>query len=959
MTPRPWIVAAVLAVSIGVVYLPALHVPFIFDDTATIVENASIAHLWPLVGSRDNPGPLNAPAGTPTAGRPLVNLSFAANYRLGGFDPSGYHAYSILIHWLNALLLWAIVRRTLLLDYFAGWFDQAARWLAFAVAMLWALHPLQSEAVVYATQRSEMMMALCYLATLYCSLRYWSVAFGGTAEGDRGHAESFARQRAVWLSLAVLSCLCGMASKEVMVSAPLMVLLFERTFIAGSLKTALHRSKSLYVGLVATWLLLAWLRLGLRHSEAAGFGLGVPAISWWLTQTKILLMYLKLAIWPWPLLIHYELPYLDNLGAAWIYVLPVLLLGIGTLVLLWQNSPVGYLGTWIFAILSPTCVVPIILEMAAERRMYLPLAALIVLFVVGLYLAAQRVFDAASASSTGNVARRPIAQVMVISVLIAVVCGLVSSKRVGAYHDKLGLWEDVLRLQPENDTAHVSIGHEFEEAGNLVAATGHYREAIRLAREPALAHFKLGVALMKQGANGEAVAHFEEAARLQPQNPLIRNNLAAGLFLAGRTHDAITACRTAIELQPNSWWCHNHLGMVLKSEGDYEAAVKSFERAIELKPDELGLYSDLADCYSHMNQPQRVITTLERGRDFATRANNSNCVRSFDARMGALRNADDPVAQKEYGLVLFNSSQYQEAIAEFTTVLKSAPDDVSILNYLGISLTRVGRVPEAIEILQHAIRVQPDNAEAHANLAQALGKADRVSEAIGESQAVATLKPNDPAVFNDLGILLAKMGRLPEAIESFEHALGIRADNIDAHINLGLALLQTGKRPQAIEQYRAALKLDPNNSDAHFNLGNALASSGDMERAIKEFLQAIALRPGQADMREVLGKALSQVGRHKEAIEAYRAALVADPSYLPTYEKLTAALVDDNRSEEAIASARKGIEAARAVGQETTARQIEEWLTKYQSGLGRHAEPTQPTEAPPAKKQTAGSTEAI
>src|SRR6185436_11250999 len=118
--------------------------------------------------------------------------------------------------------------------------------------------------------------------------------------------EGFAmrRARAAWLVCAVIACLAGMASKEVMVSAPLLVLLFERTFIAGSLRKALQRSWPLYVGLTSTWILLAVLSCNQPHLGSAGFGL-VPVHSWWLTQTHVLWIYLQLAVWPSPLLIHY------------------------------------------------------------------------------------------------------------------------------------------------------------------------------------------------------------------------------------------------------------------------------------------------------------------------------------------------------------------------------------------------------------------------------------------------------------------------------------------------------------------------------------------------------------------------------------------------------------------------------------------------------------------------------
>lgn len=161
---------AVLAFSIGVIYVPVLNVPLIFDDVDTIIRNESITAIWPLVGTDTHPGPLNPQPNVPTAARPLVNLSFAINYKFGQLDPVGYHAVNAILHFLSAMLLWAIVRRTLRLPYFAGRFEAAADSLAFAVANIWALHPLQTETVIYATQRTELMMAFFYLATIYCSL---------------------------------------------------------------------------------------------------------------------------------------------------------------------------------------------------------------------------------------------------------------------------------------------------------------------------------------------------------------------------------------------------------------------------------------------------------------------------------------------------------------------------------------------------------------------------------------------------------------------------------------------------------------------------------------------------------------------------------------------------------------------------------------------------------------------
>src|SRR5262249_3586340 len=207
------------------------------------------------------------------------------------------HLVSFFIHFLTALLLMAVLRRTLLLPYFAGRFSTSAGWLAFVAALLWCVHPLLTDAIVYATQRTELMMAFFYLATLYCSLRYWASLPRSSKEGEGSDAlidSKTSRHRAFWGMLAVLSCFCGMSSKEVMVSAPLIVFLYERAFIGGSLKSSLRRSWPLYIGLALSWLLLVALLLTVPRPDSAGFQAGVPAYDWWLTQSKIFFLYLKL-----------------------------------------------------------------------------------------------------------------------------------------------------------------------------------------------------------------------------------------------------------------------------------------------------------------------------------------------------------------------------------------------------------------------------------------------------------------------------------------------------------------------------------------------------------------------------------------------------------------------------------------------------------------------------------------
>lgn len=563
----PWVAVAVLLVAIGMVYGRSLNAPFIFDDVDGIENNESIFSVWPLVGPVERRGSLNPPPDLPSSGRPLVNLSLAANYHWGGLNPHGYHAFNLAIHSLTTLLLWAIVRRTLLLPYFAGRFDTSAGWLALTAALLWALHPLQTEAVIYVTQRSELLMALFYLATLYCSLRYWSSASPSSTK------------RTGWLLLAVVASLAGMASKEVMVSAPLMILLFDRTFISGSLGAAFRRSWPLYVGLACTWLLLLALNIDSPRGKSAGFGTGPPLTSWWMTQSQVLLMYLKLVVWPWPLLIHYRLPYLESFSQAWMYVIPVLALFVLTLTLLWRNHPVGYLLAGVFVILSPTSVVPILTEIAAERRMYLPLASLVVLMVVGGYFLAQQVFQ-----RTANAPQLPRLATFAPMFALAIALGLVSANRLRTYDDPTTLWREVVQHQPQNALAHGNLGSLFAKSGRLAEAIDELQTAVSLDPDDHTALANLGQALTDSGKFDEAIDKLRVAVLRQPDDPLALNNLGVALIHAGRFPEAIDPLERAIRVRPRFAMAHNNLGGALTAVGKTTEAILQFRQALQLDP---------------------------------------------------------------------------------------------------------------------------------------------------------------------------------------------------------------------------------------------------------------------------------------------------------------------------------------------------------------------------------------
>ena len=276
--------AAVLAIAGALAYAGSFAGPFLFDDQNAVVKNATIRTLTPISV------PLSPPRDTPVAGRPVVNLTFAGNYAIGGLDVTGYHAVNLAFHLLTALVLFGVVRRTLRQASMPDDLSRAAGGVALASALVWELHPLNSEVVNYVAQRTESAMALCYLVTLYAAIR---AAHDG--------------QRWGWRLVAIAACAAGMAAKESMVTAPVMVLLYDRVFLYPSFRAALRERGALYLGLAATWGVLVALLLGVPRTSV-GFAAGVTPWTYFLNQLSIIARYLWLTVWPRALVLDYGLP---------------------------------------------------------------------------------------------------------------------------------------------------------------------------------------------------------------------------------------------------------------------------------------------------------------------------------------------------------------------------------------------------------------------------------------------------------------------------------------------------------------------------------------------------------------------------------------------------------------------------------------------------------------------------
>jgi tetratricopeptide (TPR) repeat protein len=606
-------------------YHNSLSGPFVFDDVPTIAGNPTIRQLSHSIAPPPD-------SGLTVSGRPVVNVSLAVNYALGGLHPWGYHALNLVIHTLAALALFGVVRRTL--QRLAGQtrFDVAALPLALVIAGLWAVHPLQTAAVTYTVQRSESLMGLFYLLTFYGFIRgidcqsLIDKRLERLSEG-KSHYHLLidairARECGLWFGFAVATCLLGMATKEVMVSAPLLVWLFDRTFVAGSFRAAWRRRWRFYAALASTWLLLAWLMTGTGgRGGTAGFGLGV---TWWqyaFTQCGAVAHYLRLAFWPAPLVFDYGgIALAKNFGEVWPQALAVAAFGAATLVALCRRPAVGFLGAWFFAILAPTSSVVPVADTMFEHRMYLPLAAIMVAAVLAIY----------------SVARQ---RGLLVGAALAVGLGGLTVRRNEVYRSEFALWRDTVAKRPESVRAHYTLGTVLFALGRADEAIGEYEIALQLKPGSAEAHNDLGNALTRLGRAAEAVPHYEAALRLAPRSADAHNNLGNALLQLGRPGEARTHYEKALLVRPDFADAHNNLGNILAQSGEFSAAARHYEAALQARPDLADAQANLGNVLAQTGRLAEAIAhyeaALQLRPDFAVARDNLARVRTMQAAEAA------------------------------------------------------------------------------------------------------------------------------------------------------------------------------------------------------------------------------------------------------------------------------------------------------------------------------------
>lgn len=530
---------------------------FVSDDFTSIVRNPSVRQLWPPWAG------MTAPLETTTAGRPFAAYVCTLNYAACGLELGGWHAVNVGIHLACALLLYAWIRRFLELPRWNGAWSGAAPGLAFVTVLIWTVHPLNTDAVTYIVQRAEALVSLCFVLTCYAALR--------------SEASPHPWR---WKLLAVVACTAGMASKENMVGAPIVVFLQDVVTTHGTVARAWRARRGFYAALASTWLLLAALVASAPRPTTTGFGCDVP--GWWAyaySEGGVILDYLALAFRAFPLTFYYEMA----VAQTWTEIVPHCCAVLGLVAItVWgvvRKPAWGFWGALFFVVLAPTSSVMPIVDLKVEHRMYLPLVSVLLLTVLAVHHALDWLRTGARISAATERFLRCSLPVLAAAALV-----VLTWYRNVVYYDPIELWRGRQGGTPGTPAYYHKNGLILSRRGRLEEALPLFQRAAELYWYRSAPYFNFGGALYQAGRLDEAEAEVGLALNKVPERQYGWHLMALLHAARGRFDPARTCFQEAIRIQPHHVESHFGLAQLFEAEGREADAVRHY-RAADLPSD--------------------------------------------------------------------------------------------------------------------------------------------------------------------------------------------------------------------------------------------------------------------------------------------------------------------------------------------------------------------------------------
>ena len=657
---------ACLVLLIVIIYANTLNAPFQWDESDFIVGNPIIKDLHYFTSPSDAKG---FELYSAFINRYIGYLTFALNYRIHGLSVTGYHIVNIAIHIANSLLVYFLVLLTFrgsgTRDQGSGTWDQGSgtwdqvpgsqslvpgsrfpvpgsqslvpgpqslppKLVAFFSAAIFAVHPLQTEAVTYVFQRFASLAAMFYLLSI---VMYIKARIGNGTNSKNVMPSS----RITFLLISLVSAVLAMKTKENAFTLPLVIVLYEFCFFSDSPSPIAHRQSSLvsrfyYLVPILLTLLIVPLTLmslaGTHQLDPGAYGAKVFSRNEYLfTQFRVIVTYLRLLFFPINQNVDYDYPLFKSFFDPQV-ILSLLflsaLLGLGLWLILAKNrrpSPIahsplpgasrplrlmGFGILWFFITLSvESSIIPLPM-LIDEYRVYLPSVGLIISAVTGVFLVFSRF--------TIHVSRPLVSRSLIVVLVVAVaVLSVAAHMRNALWADNIKLWEDTAEKSPGKAAVHLALGNIYQAHNMFDKTVGQYMLAIKLKPDYADAYNNLGNIYKFLNMPDKAMEQYLFAIELKPDFAEAHNNLGIIYKTLNMPDKALSEFQTVINLKPDVAEAHNNLGNIYLAFNMPDKAVEQYLIAVKLKPDYAVAHFNLGFIYYRMGQKERARTELTEG----------------------------------------------------------------------------------------------------------------------------------------------------------------------------------------------------------------------------------------------------------------------------------------------------------------------------------------------------------
>ena len=776
--------AALLGALVAAAYVPAFGAGFVWDD-AILVEGRFVhdwSGLWTIWFS---------PAEVESHYWPLVYTSFWLEHKLWGLAPAGYHAVNVLLHLVNVLLIWHLLRRL-------------AAPGAWAVAAVFAVHPLHVESVAWVIERKDVLSALFYLTAALTWIRYTEAPRPGR----------------YLLALALFTA--GLLSKSIVVTLPAALLIWHWWRAGRVTRTDLARLAPFFaVAFAVTAGDLAFL------ARRGPLDLDYSLVERVLIAARALWFYAGKLLWPTNLIVIYPLWEVSAADpAAWTYVLAAAALA----ALLWfgrrrlGRGPLA--GAMFFAVtLSP------VLGFVDHNYMQFSLVADRFQYLAGLGVLAVVVGAAARGAGRlraggGRAAAAGLAAVLAV-------LGALTWLQAGRYRDGLTLFSHIVAHNPDARGVHINLVGPLVDAGRFDEALASARIGVERRPRNPLAFANLSLALTRLERLDEAESALRDALEIDPGNVVVLQDLGEALRTRGRYDEAIEMYGRALSADSRELAAHAGLGTALFALERHGEALAALERALALDPDapSAGASSLLAGrAARETGRPEAAEAHFRRAaalapRDATPLTELSNLLSAQGRAAEAaeyLRRAreagrDDPAGLHAVGELLRNAGRRDEALAAYAEALRSDPDYAPAHVGRGAALFDLARYDEALRVLGRGVASgpEPDNAAtAHYLAGRALHALDRPDEAAARFERAVELDPDHAEALDHLAHWRFGRQEYEQALAHYRARADLAPDDATLHTNTAVTLYFLGRYREALPVAERALRLDPGDETA-------------------------------------------------------------------------------------------------------------------------------------------------